>query len=77
MNAIDKYRIVEKIIETSDEALLEEIKILPGIADSENWESVPDSVKQTITKSLQDIKEGRTTPHSTFLGEVKSKYLKS
>lgn len=74
VNAIDKYRIVEKIIETSDENVLEEIKIILGIAETEEWSAVPDSVKQTITTSLQEIKNGQLTPSETFITEIKSKY---
>lgn len=74
VNPIDKYRIVEKIIETSDENVLEEIQIILGITETEEWSAVPDSVKQTITTSLQEIKNGQLTPSETFIAEIKSKY---
>lgn len=74
VNAIDKYRIVEKIIETSDENVLEEIKIILGITEPEEWSAVPDSIKQTINTSLQEIKSGKLTPSETFIVEIKSKY---
>lgn len=74
VNPIDKYRIVEKIIETSDENVLEEIQIILGITETEEWSAVPDSVKQTITTSLQEIKNGQLTPSETFIAEIKSKH---
>jgi len=74
VNTIDKYRIVEKIIETSDESVLEEIKIILGIADSDDWATIPESVKQVINTSLQEIKSGKLTNSETFLSEIKSKY---
>lgn len=76
MDVIDKYRIVEKIIETSDETVLEEIKIILGLSESEEWSAVPDSIKQTINLSLQEIKAGKLTPNDTFIAEIKSKYLR-
>lgn len=76
MDVIDKYRIVEKIIETSDETVLEEIKIILGLSESEEWSAVPDSIKQTINLSLQEIKAGKLTPNDTLIAEIKSKYLR-
>jgi hypothetical protein len=74
LNTIDKYRIVEKIIETSAEAVLEEIKIILGLTESIEWDSVPESIKQTISLSLQEIKNGKFTNSDSFMAEIKSKH---
>jgi hypothetical protein len=74
LNTLDKYRIVEKIIETSDENVLEDIKVILGIAETEDWATIPDSVKQVINNSLNEISAGKLTPSETFLAEIKSKY---
>lgn len=78
MDAINKYKIVEKIIATEDDSILEEIKLLPGIdSDSKNsWDAVPDSVRQTLERSFIDIKEGKISPNEEVMTDIKKRFLK-
>lgn len=45
MDSSVKYKIVEKIINTDDELLLNEIKSLLGLADEDFWLELNESTK--------------------------------
>lgn len=79
MDLVNKYKIVEKIITTEDDTILEEIKILLGIdLDSKDaWDSVPASIKQTIEKSFNEIKEGKVIPSEKVMIDIKQKFSKN
>ncbi|MEQ1585468.1 MAG: hypothetical protein ABL895_06300 [Cyclobacteriaceae bacterium] len=78
MNVKEKYRIVEKIIQTNDDSILEEVKDLLGIYDdsSDFWATLPDSVKQTIEESLKQIKEGKVHANEEVMADIKRRFLK-
>ena len=53
------------------------LKLVKEIKDSElesDWSSLSDEEKQSIEKGLQDIKQGKTTPHSE-VRKIYEKYL--
>lgn len=71
-----KYRIVEKIIQSNDEALLNEIKSLLGLSDYDYWPGLPTEVKHTIQKAKDEIDRGEGIAHSIIMSDVKDRYLK-
>jgi gas vesicle protein len=78
MNVKEKYRIVEKIIQSNDDSILEEVKDLLGIHDdsSDFWATLPDSVKQTIEESLNQIREGKVHANEEVMADIKRRFLK-
>lgn len=78
MDALNKYRIIEKIIETEDDSLLEEINLLLGISSekADVWNSVPAGVKETISKSMLELKEGKVLTNEDVLADIKKRFLK-
>ncbi|MGB0886272.1 MAG: hypothetical protein ACPGR5_07585 [Chitinophagales bacterium] len=53
------------------------LKVLKKFKDSElqsEWTSLSEEEKQSIEKGLQDIKQGKTTPHSE-VRKIYEKYL--
>lgn len=79
MDVRNKYRIIEKIIETEDESLLEEINLLLGInaETSELWNSIPENVKDTINKSLHEMREGKVISNEEVINDIKKRFLKN
>jgi hypothetical protein len=77
MTVGEKYRIVEKIIQTEDESILSEIKSLLGIDDSsaEYWNTVPDTIKNTIEESLEQIKKGNVHANEEVMEDIKKRFL--
>jgi len=77
MNVKEKYRIVEKIILTNDDSILEEVMDLLGIDEQGDlWNVLPDSVKETIEESLKESEAGKLLSNEDVLNDVKSRFLK-
>ena len=72
-----KYRIVERIIQSNDEALLNEIKSLVGLSDDDYWPGLSADVKHAIQKAKDEIDRGEGIAHSSIMSEVKDRFLKS
>jgi len=77
MNVKEKYRIVEKIILTNDDSILEEVKDLLGIDEQGDlWNVLPDSVKETIEKSLKESETGKLISNEEVMNDIKSRFFK-
>ncbi|MGY4383271.1 hypothetical protein ACVWYN_000290 [Pedobacter sp. UYP24] len=70
-----KYKIVEKIIQSNDDGLLNEIKALIGLSETDFWADVPTDVKLAIHKAKKELDGGEGTPHIQVMSEVKSRFL--
>lgn len=77
MNVKEKYRIVEKIILTNDDFILEEVKDLLGIDEQGDlWNVLPDSVKETIKESLKQSEAGKLLSNEEVMNDIKSRFIK-
>jgi len=77
MNVKEKYRIVEKIILTNDDSILEEVKDLLGIDEQGDlWNVLPDSVKETIKESLKQSEAGKLLSNEAVMNDIKSRFIK-
>lgn len=70
-----KYKIVEKIIQSNDESLLNEIKSLVGLSEGDFWADLPAEVKQAVDKAKGELNRGEGLPHSQVMAEVKNRFL--
>jgi hypothetical protein len=70
-----KYKIVEKIIQSNDDSLLNEIKSLVGLSDFDFWNELPIEVKQAVNKAKSELDRGEGAPHSQIMAEVKTRFL--
>lgn len=70
-----KNKIVEKIIESNDENLLNEIKSLVGLSDRDFWGDLPPEVKQAINQAKGELDRGEGIPHAQVMTEIKSRFL--
>jgi hypothetical protein len=70
-----KYKIVEKIIQSNDDSLLNEIKSLVGLSDFDFWNELPIEVKQAVNKAKAELDRGEGVPHSQIMAEVKTRFL--
>ncbi|WP_202913831.1 hypothetical protein [Pararcticibacter amylolyticus] len=70
-----KYRIVEKIIQSNDEILLNEIKSLVGLSEGDFWAELPAEVKQAVNKAKAELDRGEGIPHAQVMEEMKNRYL--
>jgi len=70
-----KYKIAEKIIQTNDETLLNEIKSLVGLSEDDFWHGLPDEVKYAINRAKVELDRGEGIPHSEVMNEIRSRFL--
>ena len=75
MDIESKYKIVEKIIQTNDDVLLNEIKNLIGLSSNDFWNDLPEHVKVAVNEAKDEIDRGEGIPHSQVMAEVRSRFL--
>ncbi len=68
MDSTLKYQLIEKIVQTTDEALLQEIKALLESASGDWWEKTTQMERQSIERGIQRADRGEVTPHEQAWG---------
>ena len=58
MDAALKYKIVEKIIESNDDVVLNQIKSLLNIEEQDFWPELPNQLKQRIDTAKKELANG-------------------
>jgi hypothetical protein len=71
-----KYKIVEKIIQSNDDGLLNEINSLLGLSEGDFWADVPVEVKQAIDKARNQLDRGEGISHDEVMSKMKARFLK-
>jgi gas vesicle protein len=70
-----KYKIVEKIIQSNDENLLNEIKSLIGLSETDFWTEIPEEIKKSINKAKEELDRGEGLAYDDVMDEIKSRFL--
>lgn len=70
-----KNRIVEKIIQSNDDELLNEIKSLVGLSEGDFWNDLPAEVKQSINEAKAQMDRGEGIPHDEVMAQIKARFL--
>jgi len=73
MDLISKYDLIEKIVQTTDESILRQVK---HVLEVESLEDTELKLKTAINKSLKQADNGEVIPHSKVMADMKRKYLK-
>lgn len=76
MDVKEKYRIVEKIIQTEDDNLLGEIRDLLGLSDEDFWSTLPSEVQASIAQAEKQLEGKEGTPNEAVWKEVKERIKK-
>ena len=71
-----KYKIVEKIIQSDDEAVLNEIVALLGVSENDFWHDLPESMKLQIDNAITQLDEGQGILHEDVMAAAKERFLK-
>jgi len=77
MDAAMKFKMVEKIITTQDDNLLNEVKSLLGLSDHDFWDDVSESTKASIQRGLEQSRRGETRSHEEVMSEIRSRFPKA
>jgi hypothetical protein len=75
MDITIKYKIVEKIIQSNDDNLLNEIKSLLDSSENDFWSELPLDVQHSINKAKSELDKGEGIPHSEVMAEIKDRFL--
>ena len=76
MNIEEKYKLVEKIMQSEDDVLLSEIDSLLNSSQNDFWTFLPDEVKQGIDKAKVELDRGDGIPHQLVMAEIRERFLK-
>jgi hypothetical protein len=75
MDISSKYKIVEKIIQSNDDELLNEINSLLGFSENDFWDELPTEIKEGINQAKDQISNGQGIPHSQVMADIKARFL--
>jgi predicted transcriptional regulator len=76
MDLISKYDLIEKIIQTTDETILWQVKHVLDEQDAESWEDLDPKLKASLKRGLAQSDKGEVTPHEKIWPKLKKKYSK-
>ncbi len=65
-----KYQIIEKIVQTTDEALLRQIKSLLDSASGDWWNTISEAEQKAIDEGLAQADRGEVIPHEQVWGQL-------
>lgn len=70
----EKIELLKLILETEDEAIIQELKVVFKKQEVDFWDELPDHVKAGINRGLEDVATGRVQKHEDVMLEIKTKY---
>ena len=70
-----KYKLVEKLIQTEDDTILNEIKELLGLSNTDFWHELPTHVKAQINKAKEQLDNGLGISNQDVMAEVEKRFL--
>jgi hypothetical protein len=76
MNMAVKNKIVEKILQSDDDLLLNEVKALVGLTDRDFGTDLPNEVKHAVAKAASQLDGGEGIPHHIIMSEIRNKFSK-
>lgn len=77
MDIAVKNKIVEKILQSEDDLLLNEVRALVGLTDRDFGLDLPNEVKQVIIKAKSQLDAGEGIPHHVVMDEIRNRFPKS
>jgi hypothetical protein len=69
-----KYKILEKIIQSNNDAMLLEIESLLSLSESDFWGGLPKELKQGINTAKGELDRGEGIPHHQVMTEIKQRF---
>ncbi len=70
----EKIELLKLILETEDEAIIQELKVVFKKQEPDFWDELPDHVKERINCGLEDVAAGRVRSHENVMQEIKMQY---
>ncbi len=70
MDATLKYQLIEKIVQTNDESVLQEIKALLESASGDWWNTISEAERAAIDEGLAQADRGETLSHEDAMRQI-------
>ena len=70
----EKIELLKLILETEDEAIIQKLKVVFKKQETDFWEELPTSVKESINRGLSDVAAGRVHKHEDVMQKIKTRY---
>ena len=72
----EKLIVIEKLLQTQEEAIIDQIRAILEDNEKDSWDELPDYVRQSIERSDEQIKRGEIKPHQDVMLGFRKKFLK-
>ncbi|MBX7205017.1 MAG: hypothetical protein K1X81_06300 [Bacteroidia bacterium] len=69
--AIEKMKLIDKIIHTDSEELIEWLKEVLTSDEADFWDELPDSTKASVERGIVQANSGKTIPHEQAITKLK------
>lgn len=69
-----KLELVQKILETREESILEQIRLVFEQSTLDWWELTDEGEKKAIEEGLAQLEAGEAIPHEEVLKKMKEKF---
>ncbi len=76
MDLVSKYELIEKIVQSNNEVLLQQVKHLLEEEEAESWENLDPALKSSIARGINQSNKEQVTPHARVMKSIKAKYRK-
>ncbi len=70
----EKIELLKLILETEDEAVIQEIKGVFKRNEPDFWDDLPNQVKESINRGLEDVEHNCIHKHEQVMQEIKARY---
>lgn len=62
-----KIALAQRILETDDKQILKELEAVFIKHEEDWWDTLPDSVKESVERGLKQSEQGKGTPHEVVM----------
>lgn len=71
-----KYHLIQQIVKTDNDTVLEQIRLLLESINNDWYFSISEEERNSILRGKEDLAKGIKFSHSDVMAEAKSKFLK-
>ncbi len=71
-----KYELIERLIHTEDETLLNQIKAILEGSDIDLWDGINPKLKESINRGLEQSKQGVGIVHEDLMNQYRARLKK-
>jgi gas vesicle protein len=76
MDNKEKNFLIKKLIDTDEDAILDQVKTILGVNNQDFWDELPNHIKHSVDQAKQELKSDAGIPHDKVMSEIKRKFLR-